>query len=425
MSDRAPAASVTGPGLHIAWCAARGAIAALAVLALCASIGLLLWALTPGSAGPPELLRASVLTFGAAHFLPPTIGGHLVTWPPLLLTLVGFGAVASAANRGAYREASVGADLIGATVTGLVYGGITSALVAAFGGESAGRVWAPVLLGLAGALFGVAVRGHALRSAWRRAAPAWVQLGLRLGAAAALVLLAGGALAVGAGLARSFGTAIDLSSIIAPSFGAGLGMVLLNLMFLPNAVVAGAGYATGIGFKLGAGSYGPFGSHGIDLPALPLLAAVPGSHSDISPGAGFLVFPVAAAVVIGAVASSRLGYRRDRMLAAATASLATATILLIAALAAGGGVQGTEWSHSGVPWGPFAATVAGLLAVGSLVWTGVAGLRQTPWAPAPEGEAAAEPDSTEPDGPEPDAPAPDAPEPDSTEPDEPDPQPAD
>ncbi len=368
---------------HIAVCALRGLGAAFAGVLLVAGVALLIWAVTPESGPPGPVLRGAIAALGAANFLPPSVGGIQITLAPLLLTGVCFGAVASAANRGNRPEVGIGVELLGALAAGLIYGAAVTAVVTALapaGADNVGRVWAPALLGVLAGLAGVTVRGHRWRTVLRTSAPKWVPVVAGAAGAGLLLLLCGGAVGVAASLVSSFGTAVDLSSIAAPSVGAGVGMVVLGLAYLPNAMVAGAGYAAGIGFQIGAGTYSPLGSATIDLPTLPLLAAVPDSGGRSPAGLLLMIFPLAAATLIGRQMVRQLDVRRDRMLGALTASLSVGCAMAVLAAVAGGGVKGSPWAHLGVPALGVGAVLAGALGAISVTIAAVAGWGSVPWA---------------------------------------------
>lgn len=369
---------------HLAGGVLRALAAAAAGVVLVCGIGVLVWAVTPSSGSPGTVLRGAIAALGAANFLPPSIGGITITAAPLLLTAVCFGTVASAANAGRRPGVTLPAELAGAVLVGLVYGAVVTAVVSSLapvGAENVGRGWAPVLLGIVAAVSGVLLRGRLSRDRWRTMAPAWLQVGLRSGGAGLLLILAGGGIGVVAGLTLSFGTAIDLSSIAAPSVGDGVGMVLLGLSYLPNAVIAGAGYSTGTGFQIGAGTYSPLGTTGIDLPGLPLLAAVPDSGGLSPIGLLLALFPLAAAAVIGLVVVRRLVVRRDRVLAALAAAAVAGVGTTVLAAVAGGGVQGSPWAHFGVPLWVGLVVFGGLAAIGGAI-SAVAGWSSVPWTVA-------------------------------------------
>lgn len=90
------------------------------------------------------------------------------------------------------------------------------------------------------------------------------------------VLLAAGAVLAGASLAVHAHDAADLTSRLAPGVIGGILLVLLQIVYLPNAVVWGLAYAVGPGFAVGSGTIvAPTGILLGTLPTFPLLAAVP------------------------------------------------------------------------------------------------------------------------------------------------------
>jgi hypothetical protein len=195
-------------------------------------------------------------------------------------------------------------------------------------------------------------------------------------------LLGAGSLALAAGLLGSFRAAVKISELVAPSAGAGFGLALLSLAFLPNAAVAGMGFVTGAGFTIGPGSYSPFGSSPVELPAVPLLAAVPDGAGSPRLGMLVLAIPVLIAVVMGWWIDRRLDLRWQRMAAAGTASVLAGLTVAGLAVVAAGGVAGGPWSSMGVPPLLAGGAVAGVVGMVSLAWTGVAGMRTVPWRAA-------------------------------------------
>ncbi|WP_283138600.1 cell division protein PerM [Rhizohabitans arisaemae] len=122
---------------------------------------------------------------------------------------------------------------------------------------------------------------------------------LVLGAGAALlILLAAGALLTLIALVVNFGNVVELTEVLAPGVVGGTLLVLLQLLFLPNAVIWAMSYAAGPGFAVGTGTLvAPTGVQLGDVPALPVLGALPG------PGAGsaLLLTVLAVPFVAGAV----------------------------------------------------------------------------------------------------------------------------
>lgn len=153
----------------------------------------------------------------------------------------------------------------------------------------------------------IAVAALAAGAGSVRATGRWLVLWLRvppllrlavppaLGALA--VLVAGGALLVGATLAVHHERAASLVTALDPGVGGTVLLVFGSLLYVPTAVVWGTAYAVGPGFAVGQGTgVGPFGSELGPVPAFPLLAALPESTA---PGVGLLALaaPVGAAVL--------------------------------------------------------------------------------------------------------------------------------
>lgn len=394
-SAGAASRAATGPTAprHLLAYGVRALAAAGAGLVLAAGVGLVIWAVTPESGSPWTVVRGAIAGWGAANFLPPSIGGIAITLPPLLLTAVTAVLVASAANRGRREDVGPASELLGGVVVGLVHGAVVTGVVAALapsGAYDADRGWAPVLLGVTSALLGVVLRG----AAWRdvaAAVPPWVRAGLGAGLGGLLLLLAGGATVVAAGLIGGLGTAIDLGSMTAPTPGGGFGMLLLGLVFLPNALIAGTAYTVGVGFQIGTGTYSPWGTAGTDLPAVPLLAAVPDSGGPSWPGLITAVFPLLAAALIGRRMIRSVGTRRERMAGGVLAAGVTGIGLSLLALIAGGGIRGSDWATLVVPpLGVLAVTTGGLAVVAAAI-AGVAGWGTVGWSgePRPVRDAAA------------------------------------
>jgi hypothetical protein len=105
-----------------------------------------------------------------------------------------------------------------------------------------------------------------------------------VGAAGALAALAGtGALLAGTSLALHLHEAAALERDLAPGAVGTVLLVLLQLGYLPNAVIWAIAFSLGPGFAFGAGTVvAPTGSALAQLPAFPMLAALPpGLHSAV------------------------------------------------------------------------------------------------------------------------------------------------
>ncbi|WP_280397079.1 cell division protein PerM [Nocardia carnea] len=114
-----------------------------------------------------------------------------------------------------------------------------------------------------------------------------------------------------------------------------LGLTLLSLLYLPNAVIAGVGVLAGPGVQFGAASFGVFTVVGGPVPAVPVLAAVPTGPAALW-WAILLLVPAAIGVCAG-VESARVSYDRPAAPWAlfAAAGMGSAALTALAALAGG------------------------------------------------------------------------------------------
>ncbi|RFS86277.1 hypothetical protein D0T12_06635 [Actinomadura spongiicola] len=122
---------------------------------------------------------------------------------------------------------------------------------------------------------------------------------LVIGVSGALaVLLGSGAVLVGASLAVNMGDADHLYDMLAPGVVGGALLLLVELAFLPNAVIWGMAYAIGPGFSVGSGtSVSPTGVVLDLVPAFPPLAALP----EPGPAPAVSLLALAAPFLAGAV----------------------------------------------------------------------------------------------------------------------------
>ncbi|WP_157745703.1 cell division protein PerM [Nocardiopsis gilva] len=111
-------------------------------------------------------------------------------------------------------------------------------------------------------------------------------------------LLLSGALLVGIAFALDYGEAAAITGQLAPGLVGGALLILLQLLYLPNAIVFGTAYAVGPGFALGTGTMvAPTGIAVGPLPLFPLLAALP----DNGPAPVISLVALAAPFVAGGV----------------------------------------------------------------------------------------------------------------------------
>jgi hypothetical protein len=152
-----------------------------------------------------------------------------------------------------------------------------------------------------------------------------------------LTLLALSCAVVTASLVVHWGTMHELFGITDSFFGQ-LSLTLLSLLYLPNLMVGAAAVAVGSSAHIGFATFSAFTVFGGDIPALPILAAVP------TPPLG----PVwVALLIVGAASGVALGQQcalKPLPVATAFAKVAIAALLASISLAllgvAGGGLLG-------------------------------------------------------------------------------------
>jgi hypothetical protein len=383
--------SVVGAGV-------KAFYAAVAGLLLTCSLGVVVWAVTPSSgSGPVALLRAGVAAFSAANGMTVTIGHAALTMPPLMITLVAIALLTTVSGRGRAVTTDRGQELTSTGIAAVVYSVVVTSCAVVLGpagAVAADQWWRPALLALVVVGCTTLVRGVGWRSYLGHMLPLWVPVSVRLGVAGTAALIGAGGVTVVIALLRSWNDATTVASLAAPGAGGGFGMALLGIAYLPNAVVAGAGYASGVGFTVGNGNYSPFGSSPTELPAVTLLTAVPDGAGYATSALLILVLPLLAAVFMGRGAVRRLERRKDRMFAVAAAALFAGIASCLLATVASGGVTGGAWSSIGVPPLPFAVAVTvglGVVGVGVAALGRVSVVPEGPTAGSDAGELAEDP----------------------------------
>ncbi|MFI5606121.1 DUF6350 family protein [Amycolatopsis sp. NPDC051903] len=118
--------------------------------------------------------------------------------------------------------------------------------------------------------------------------------GLRAGALGLAALLAVGAIVFAAATVLSVSTVDDLFE---PSLGNSLGLFLLSVLYLPNAVVAALSFVAGPGFTIGSLDVSLVGYRGGAVPAVPLLGGIPEHAAAWWPA--LLVLPAAVGALVG------------------------------------------------------------------------------------------------------------------------------
>jgi len=372
------------PG-SIARSAAVGAVWAAGFGLITITVAVLLaWAADSRSgASASAALSAAANGWLLAHGAPLAAAGSAFSLVPLGLTALpayllsrAGASVARGARIGDGRGAGAATGVLAACYAALAAG---IAFLAGTAGLRVNPAAAGLAAGLTAGLFGGAgvLAGAGLwRAAWVRLSPV-VRDALNGGAVAVAVVLAGGALVAGGALALSAGEAGRVFDALGPGLVGGVFLVLVSLAYLPNAVLWSAAFVVGPGFGVGVGT----GVSLLDVrlrpvPALPMLAALPGGPVDRWLLA-LLALPVAGGLLAGALVARRPpaagGGALWRLLgtAAATGPAAGALLGLLCLLARGSAGSGrlaavgpSAWRVAGV-----LAVEVGLPAVGAAAWT--------------------------------------------------------
>jgi hypothetical protein len=289
-----------------------------------------------------RVVSAALPAWLAAHQVPVVIGGlelgMLPLLPTALMMLIAARAAAGAAERLRLSGPWRAGQAVAAIAVAHGVGGIAVAL-AVSGPEVSvdplAALYYPALIAALAATFGVARRCE-LWSWLASRTDAVALAGLRAGALAVVVLLAAGGAVLTVALLASVQTAKDLFASTAPGFGSGLGMALLSVGYLPNAVVATVGFLAGPGFSMGIVTVSPLDFTGGPVPALPLLAALPEESAPWWPA--LFAVPVVVGVLVGRRLRDVAPEPLARVRAVAVAAGVVAVVFVVLAGSAGGRV---------------------------------------------------------------------------------------
>jgi hypothetical protein len=188
----------------------------------------------------------------------------------------------------------------------------------------------------AGALIGVGTRvSRRLRTMPH--VPGWLPDAFRAASAGVLALFGlSGVIAVGS-MVVHWGTMDTLFGITDSAFGQ-LSLTLLSMLYAPNVIIGTAAVAVGSSAHVGLATFSSFTVLGGDVPALPILAAVP------SPPLGPIWVALLIAAAASAVAVGQQCARHPVPLPAAAGKLVAASAIAAVAMAllgyAGGGRLG-------------------------------------------------------------------------------------
>ncbi|MFE2750666.1 DUF6350 family protein [Actinosynnema sp. NPDC059335] len=334
-----------------------------------------LLALVSSTAAHASFSTTGVLTAAApgwlvAHHVPLRFDGGqlglLPLLPTVLVMLLVYRAAAGAADRlGLFEPLQARSVVFGIAGAHAVVGSVIAFLMGDEGPVRATPAVAffgcAVVSGVA-AVAGVAQRCGLVEVVFERV-DSVARRGLRAGASALFALAAAGALVLALGLVLSWPTTASLFDQSGGTIGTGLGIWLLCLAYLPNAVVGALSYVVGAGFSIGPVVVGPLEFVGGPVPAVPLLAALPEEQAGYLPLV--LVLPGVVGVLVGLSLRDAAGTPRSRVRAVLVAAVTAGVGTLVLAAVSGGALGGGAFDPVTVP--------AGLLAVLTFAWVAVPG----------------------------------------------------
>ena len=325
-----------------------------------------------GGLSVDSAFAAAIPLWLAAHQIPLALGGQPLSVLPLLPTVavVGIaqlGARWSARKLGGRFRMDAGpvlASIAGAHAAVAVLG---SALLPR-ATEVAAAPWAAMLGGALiagiGAVIGV-LRVCGLPPEWSQRIPDWGRVGARGAAVAIVALLGVGALMVLLALIIGAPSVAMAYRAVAPDFGAGVGVTLLALAYLPNAVVGGMAWALGPGVAVGPAAASPFAAFPGAPSEFPLLAALP-TATPPEWALVVLLLPVGVGALAGLTLRRALPMSA-RLPAAGVTAVLTAVAVGVLAELAGGRLAAGAFDPVQVPVGLVVPAVLLLVGVPTLV----------------------------------------------------------
>jgi hypothetical protein len=315
-----------------------GAVTALASWILCAGVTVLGWlAAEPGSLG--DALRVGTLLWLLSNGVGVRLGNIPVTLVPwgataVIAFMISRFAALSARNVRAHQTNGPGLISV-VTVAAYLLCVLVGAMLWGEPWQAPAR-WAVVIAVLLVAAWWGSSRSLGIS---RVEMPRRARAIIRAVLAAQLAMLTAGAAVLVTALWTHLKQVETLHQALQPGVAGGIALLLLQLAFVPNALIWSAAYALGSGFSFGAGSViAPAATQLGMVPGIPLLGALPSS----GPGDLTQLWWLAAGAVAGAsacwmVLGSGPVPRFDR------ASLAGG----VCGLLAGAAFAGLAWAASG------------------------------------------------------------------------------
>ncbi|WP_033436800.1 cell division protein PerM [Saccharothrix sp. NRRL B-16314] len=369
-----------------------------------------LLALVSSTAAHASFSTTGVLTAAApgwlvAHHVPLRFDGGQLGMLPLLPTalvmLLVYRAAASAADRlGLFEPLQARSVVFAISGAHAVVGSVIAFLMGDDGpvrATPAVAFFGCAAVSALAAVAGVAQRCGLVEVVFERIDPV-ARRGLRAGALALSALTAAGAFLLVLGLVSSWSTTASLFHPVGGTIGTGLGIWLMCLAYLPNAVVGALSYVVGSGFSIGSVVVGPLEFTGGPVPAVPLLAALPEEQAVYLPLV--LIVPGVVGVLAGFSLRNAAETPRSRVRAVLVAAVTAGVGTLVLAAVSGGALGGGVFNPVTIPAGLLAVLTFGWVTVPGVVVAWFSGPRP-PRVVEPEPEPEAEPESESEPGAEP------------------------
>ncbi len=339
-----------------------------------AFISLVAWATAGSSSGnTADPLRAALWFFLAAHQVPlqlslsdATLSGSLTYLPvggliiPFFATRSGYMRMVETLGEPSHRERRL---YIFTFAISYAAGGYLLALTALGETVSAPFYIAIPILFLVSATSAFLISGampkHALQFPWQRA--------LRIIWIAIVALIGFSSLVVAGSLIYHFDVVLDLTRVIEPGIFGGLVLLLGQLLYLPNVAIASLSYLSGTGLTIGEGSLlSPF-THRIDeIPAIPILGALPVSSNLFALGLAIFVVAIGAMIAnYGMETYSDISETKRFYIAATLIALA---LLLVVARISSGQLLSTNLPSVGPIWWALPIVITAQFAVGGALF---------------------------------------------------------
>ena len=195
--------------------------------------------------------------------------------------------------------------------------------------------------------------------------PEWLRGGVRVASVAYGAALVAGLITLVVAIVQGWDAIRSIHDALQPDPVSSAILILLQLAYLPNAVIAALGYLAGPGFVVGTGThFSVFTTTTEPLPAIPILGALPAPGDG--PGWPMLLILAGLGLLVGTLRAWRSGDRRPVAIAMEIAVVLPVLYgcLALSALFAGGSLGPGRMSEVGLDAPLVALAATGLIGAG-------------------------------------------------------------